>query len=92
MATNLGAQKARAMKSGSGAFDVEDFVGKLVHYMGGQNAFEDGISEDSDAEDVHVVGPPLDWDRIGRKAMAKSHRVPVTGFMYVIYFCPCSCL
>lgn len=80
MATNLGAQKARAMKSGSGAFDVDDFVTKLVHYMGGKNAFED-ISEDSESEYAHV-GSPLEWDRIGRKAMAKSHRVPVTGFMY----------
>ncbi|KAH9485011.1 Non-structural maintenance of chromosome element 4 [Psilocybe cubensis] len=78
MATNLGAQKARAMKSGSGVFDADNFVSKLVTYMGGKS-FE-AMSEDSDSDDGHGR-PPLDWDRIGRKAMAKSHRVPLTGFM-----------
>ncbi|KAF8161208.1 Nse4 C-terminal-domain-containing protein [Crassisporium funariophilum] len=80
VASNMGAQKARAMKSGSGAFDVDDFVSKLVSFMAGPNALEDALPDDSDAEDTND-GSPLDWDRIGRKAMAKSRRVPVMGFM-----------
>jgi len=79
MASNMGAQKARAMKSGSGAFDVDDFVSKLVRFMGGQKAIEETLDEDSDTEDINVTS--LDWDRIGHKAMAKSRRAPVMGFM-----------
>ena len=81
MASNLGAQKARAMKSGSGAFDVDDFVTKLLHFMGGQKSIEDSLPEDSDVEEPHDVASSLNWDRVGRKALAKSRRVPTMGFM-----------
>lgn len=81
MASNVGAQKARAMKSGSGAFDVDEFLSKLVNFLKDRKGPEDAFSEDSDGEDYggHIV--PLDWDRIGRKAMAKSCRVPMMDFM-----------
>jgi len=81
MASNMGAQKARAMKSGSGAFDIDDFVSKLVMFMGGQKSLEDGLPDDSDLEDTNDNSSTLDWDRIGRKAIAKSRRVPAMGFM-----------
>lgn len=88
MASSMGAQKARAMKSGSGAFDIDDFVSKLVQFMGGQRSIEDSLPDDSDAEEEALdVGPSLDWDRIGRKAMAKSRRVPAVGFMYSFFVC-----
>ncbi|KAJ3514329.1 hypothetical protein NLJ89_g2436 [Agrocybe chaxingu] len=80
MASNMGAQKARAMKSGSGAFDIDDFVSKLLRFMSGQKNLEDDLPEDSDGEDIPDQ-PALDWDRIGRKAMAKSRRIPAMGFM-----------
>lgn len=67
------------MKLGSAAFDVDDFVSKLISYMGGRQRFED---EEGDEMEV-VNGDALDWDKIGRKALAKSRRVPVTGFMYL---------
>ena len=81
MASNVGAQKARAMKSGSGAFDVDEFLSKLVNFLKDRKGPGRAFSEDSDGEDYggHVV--PLDWDRIGRKAMAKSRRVPMMSFM-----------
>lgn len=66
------------MKLGSAAFDMDDFVSKLITYMGGRQRFED---EDGDEMEV-VEDGALDWDKIGRKALAKSKRVPVTGFMY----------
>ncbi|KAF7361791.1 Non-structural maintenance of chromosomes element 4 [Mycena venus] len=78
MASNMGAQKARAMKSGSGSFDVDDFVSKLVTFMGGAKQLN---VDDSDSEGEDVNGVPLEWDRIGRKALAKSRRVPAMGFM-----------
>ena len=68
------------MKLGSAAFDMDDFVSKLITYMGGRQRFED---EDGDGDDMEAVEDgALDWDKIGRKALAKSKRVPVTGFMY----------
>ncbi|KAJ7346748.1 Nse4 C-terminal-domain-containing protein [Mycena albidolilacea] len=79
MASNMGAQKARAMKSGSGSFDIDDFVAKLVTFMGGAKQLN--VDDDSDGEDTEGSGAPLEWDRIGRKALAKSRRVPAMGFM-----------
>ncbi|KAF7376250.1 Non-structural maintenance of chromosomes element 4 [Mycena sanguinolenta] len=77
MASNMGAQKARAMKSGSGSFDIDDFVSKLVTFMGGAKQLDD----DSDGEDSEENHTSLEWDRIGRRALAKSRRVPAMGFM-----------
>ncbi|KIJ19025.1 hypothetical protein PAXINDRAFT_166918 [Paxillus involutus ATCC 200175] len=76
--SGISALKARAMKIGSAAFDMDDFVSKLITYMGGRQRFEDeDDGEEMEAEDDGT----LDWDKIGRKALAKSRRVPVTGFM-----------
>lgn len=68
------------MKLGSAAFDMDDFVSKLISYMGGRRRFED---DEGDEMEVAEDGA-LDWDKIGRKALAKSRRVPVTGFMYLL--------
>ncbi|KAF9237895.1 Nse4 C-terminal-domain-containing protein [Melanogaster broomeanus] len=76
--SSISAQKARAMKIGSAAFDMDDFVSKLITYMGGRQRFEDDeVDEEMQVEEDGA----LDWDKIGRKALAKSRRVPVTGFM-----------
>ncbi|TDL26111.1 hypothetical protein BD410DRAFT_764462 [Rickenella mellea] len=81
-ASGLGAAKARQMKSGSGTFDIDDLVAKLITFMGGrkhaderpENAgSDDEIDDDGDA--------PLEWEKIGRKALAKSRRVPAMDFM-----------
>ncbi|KAJ7271228.1 Nse4 C-terminal-domain-containing protein [Mycena rebaudengoi] len=73
-------QKARALKAGTGSFDVEDFIAKLVHFMGGNRAPFEVPSDDSDAEE-RDDDRPLEWARIGRRALAKSRRVPAMGFM-----------
>ncbi|KAI0338105.1 hypothetical protein BDW22DRAFT_1338385 [Trametopsis cervina] len=78
------AMLARAMKSGGGAFDIDDFVGKLITFMGGRRNVEmhDDDNDDDDVyDDDDGDGTPLDWERIGWKAMAKSRRVPVMDFM-----------
>lgn len=76
------------MKLGSAAFDMDDFVSKLITFMGGRQRFED-----EEGDDMEVVEEgTLDWDRIGRKALAKSRRVPVTGFMYPPSSGPLSCI
>ncbi|PFH50906.1 hypothetical protein AMATHDRAFT_143981 [Amanita thiersii Skay4041] len=78
-ASSMGAQKARAMKSGSGAFEVDEFVSKLISFMGGHRSLDDQPPEDSDAEQDGEA--PLEWERIGRKALAKSYRAPALSFM-----------
>ena len=67
------------MKSGSGAFDVDDFVNRLVTFMGGRAASQAGDDDEDDDEDVAT----LKWERIGWKALAKSRRVPAMDFMCV---------
>ncbi|PBK83586.1 hypothetical protein ARMGADRAFT_1136844 [Armillaria gallica] len=82
MASNLGAQKAQAMKSGTGAFDIDEFVSNLITFMGGRK-FRDQIPDDDSEIDAAEDDPDsvLDWGRIGQKALAKSHRVPALSFM-----------
>ena len=77
------AKMARAMKSGSGAFDIDDFIGRLVTFMGGRGTGEivDRSTEDGSYDDDEGDGMPLKWERIGWKAVAKSRRVPVMDFM-----------
>ena len=89
MASDMGAAKARAMKNDAGGFDVDDFVSKLITYMGGRkgglNKSPEG-SEDNDSqeEDEDDGDSPLDWEKIARLALAKSHRVPVMDLMSVL--------
>ena len=94
------AAKARAMKAGAGAFDIDDFVSKLITFMGGRRSGGGGggpkdrerpsSQEDADydedvddEEDDDEDDEPLNWERIGRKALAKSRRIPVMDFMCV---------
>jgi non-structural maintenance of chromosomes element 4 len=68
MASDIGATKAKLLKHDAGAFEVDDFISQLLLSM--------GASED--------ITDPLDasgWAKIGRKALAKSRRVPTIGFM-----------
>lgn len=75
------------MKSGAGAFDVDDFVARLATFMGGRKGVPNLDDSDSDAEE-DFSNELLDWGRIGRRALAKSHRVPVMDFMYVLHLSP----
>ncbi|KAJ3993335.1 Nse4 C-terminal-domain-containing protein [Lentinula boryana] len=73
------AQMARSLKSGLGAFDMDDYLVKLVTFMGGHKP-DNQNPDDPDADDA-LLDAPLDWDQIGRRALAKSRRVPVVGFI-----------
>ncbi|KII92185.1 hypothetical protein PLICRDRAFT_104315 [Plicaturopsis crispa FD-325 SS-3] len=79
--SNLGAQKARQMKSAGSSFDMDDFISKLITFMGGRKQIGGGLPDDSDVENGNDGDAPLDWDKIGRKALAKSRRVPAMDFM-----------
>lgn len=65
------------MKTTAGAFDMEDFIEKLISFMGGNKATGEAVEEGVEMDDT----APLAWDKIGRKALAKSRRVPVMDFM-----------
>lgn len=100
------AAKARAMKAGGGGFDIDDFVSKLITFMGGRRGGGGGgggagpkdrgerqadadYDEDvDDEEDDDEDDEPLNWERIGRKALAKSRRIPVMDFMCVLIIPP----
>ena len=77
MASNMSALKARSMKTTAGTFDVEDFIEKLISFMGGNKATGEAVEEGAEMDDT----APLKWDKIGRKALAKSRRIPVMDFM-----------
>jgi non-structural maintenance of chromosomes element 4 len=91
------AAKARAMKAGAGAFDIDDFVSKLITFMGGRRGGGAGPKDRSsggedeydgeDDDDDDGDDEPLDWEKIGRKALAKSRRVPLMDFMCVLWQC-----
>ncbi|KAF8586698.1 hypothetical protein K439DRAFT_1386760 [Ramaria rubella] len=88
MASDMGAAKAKAMKSDAGGFDMDDFVSKLITYMGGRKGGlkredSEGVEQqEEDEEDDDDGGDSLlDWEKVGRLALAKSHRVPVMDFM-----------
>jgi hypothetical protein len=94
------AAKARAMKAGAGGFDIDDFVSKLITFMGGRRggggpkdrgerqADADYDEDVDDEEDDDEGDEPLNWERIGRKALAKSRRIPVMDFMCVTHHQP----
>ena len=74
------------MKSGSGAFDTDEFVARLLTFMGGRkHASPAPADDDDDDSDYEDDGGILDWERIGRRALAKSRRVPAMDFMCVSY-------
>jgi hypothetical protein len=89
MASNVGAQKARAMKSGTGSFDLDEFISKLRNFMSG-GLKPENIAEDEDEmdPDYNAESSKLDWDRIGRLALAKSRRAPALSFMLYYNFQP----
>ena len=74
------------MRADAGGFDVDDFVSKLITFMGGrvQGGRERASVAPSDVEDEEFEAGPLNWEKIGRKALAKSRRVPAMDFMCVI--------
>ena len=59
------------MKLDSNSFDVDNYVSKLITFMGGRHL-------DSDE-------PDLNWKAIGRLAAQFTNRVPTSDFMWVYY-------
>ena len=61
-------------------------VARLLTFMGGRkHASPAPADDDDDDSDYEDDGGILDWERIGRRALAKSRRVPAMDFMCVSY-------
>lgn len=82
-ASDAGFQKARQMKIDADAFDTDDFVAKLVTFMGGRGG--KGVrtrggqeeEEGQDEEERELRG----WEKVGALLGLQSRRVPVMDFM-----------
>ncbi|KAJ2925138.1 hypothetical protein H1R20_g11961, partial [Candolleomyces eurysporus] len=55
------------------------FLNLLHTWGGGKGVADENIERHLDGDDA--IDTPLDWAKIGRKAMAKSRRAPAMGFM-----------
>ncbi|KAJ7038930.1 Nse4 C-terminal-domain-containing protein [Mycena alexandri] len=77
--TTATSRTARALRFGTGTFNIDDFVTRLITFMGGYKPPEEITSDASDLEEED--DSPLDWAKVGRRALARSRRVPAAGFM-----------
>ncbi|KZV98594.1 hypothetical protein EXIGLDRAFT_727665 [Exidia glandulosa HHB12029] len=85
---SLAGDVAKHNAASSRAFDVDEFVGRLVTFMGGRSAGrgrvqdDDDDEQDEDEEDPRASGgEPLAWDKVARRALTMSRRVPAMDFM-----------
>lgn len=86
----MGVVKAKAMKIDGAGFDADDFVAKLVTYMGdgaGIRARSESSRDDDENEekDIDANGGMLDWKKIGILSTRRSRQAPVIDFMRVSF-------
>jgi hypothetical protein len=72
--SDLAKQKARNVKLGDAAFNIDEFVAKLVSFAGGRHRRRHIVDED-DREDS------MDWAGLGRLSLGICRRAPTIGFM-----------
>lgn len=69
-ASDLAKLKVRNIELGDAAFNVDEYITKLIEYMGGR---------------THIDGEPnenaLDWAKLGKLAMGICRRPPTMGFI-----------
>ena len=71
--SDLAKQKARNLNLGDATFNVDEYVAKLVTFMGGRH--RGGRHNRERNEDV------MDWTNLGRVAAGICRRPPTIGFM-----------
>ncbi|KAG9006362.1 nuclear protein [Tulasnella sp. JGI-2019a] len=76
--SHLSAAKAKDLKHDGGGFDTEDFISKLVTFLGGNRIDVQADDEDDDAVEREIE---LNWDKLGWKALGKSQRGLGLDFM-----------
>ena len=83
--SEMGAAMARAMKHDAGAFDVDDYLAKILVFLGGADA---GVADDE--FDEREEDASLNWGRIGSNALKHSRRAVCMDFMWVHLRCSTS--
>lgn len=76
--SHISAAKARDLKHDGGGFDTDDFIQKLVAFLGGNRIEVQAEDEDEDAEAREVE---LNWEKLGWKMMGKTRRAVGLEFM-----------
>lgn len=69
--SNLGAAKARELKQAGGGFDTDDFIIKLVSFIGGNKTLSAPEGEDIEDEENIIE---LDWEKLGDGQFASRRR------------------
>jgi non-structural maintenance of chromosomes element 4 len=69
-ASDLAKQKARNIELGDAAFNVDEYITKLIEYMGGRTNIDGEPNENA-----------LDWAKLGKLAMGICRRPPTIGFI-----------
>src|SRR5579859_1422478 len=72
--SDLAKTKARNMKLGDAAFNVDEYVAKLVSYMGGRHHLQNGPTQRAHDDE-------MDWTTLGHLAQGICRRAPTLGFM-----------
>ncbi|KAJ3410270.1 nuclear protein [Chytridiales sp. JEL 0842] len=89
MAADMSAQRAARMKVAGKAFDLDEFIDKLITKMGGSN--EGGHRNDDNDDDEGPTGrrgrgdqegPLLDWYALGEAIRRSVIRAPTSDFMF----------
>ncbi|BGP09659.1 hypothetical protein JCM10049v2_005532 [Rhodotorula toruloides] len=93
--SEAGALKARQLKIDADAFDTDEFIARLVKFMGGQANARDARrkrtrgkraaendEDELDDDDEAEFDRPMKWIKVGRVLAAQSRRAAPFDFMY----------
>ena len=72
--SDLAKHKARNMKLGDAAFNIDEYVAKLVTFMGGRHHIQGQARNHADDDN-------MDWASLGRVAMGICRRPPTMDFL-----------
>jgi hypothetical protein len=88
-ASDAGALKARQLKLDANAFDSDDFVQRLLRFMGIQNmAGRRTRTQQADNDATELGDRPEEWwSLVGRELGKHSRRVTTSDHMYVLNYC-----
>ena len=75
--SSLGAAKAKALRHDGGGFETDEFIARMLHFLGGDRV----DLQDEDEENGEVVEVDLNWSKLGVQALGFSRRVPGLDFM-----------
>jgi non-structural maintenance of chromosomes element 4 len=73
--SDLAKLKARNMTLGDAAFNVDEYIARLVAFMGGRHQLPGRLNDPRERDDN------MDWALLGQTATEISRRPPTLGFM-----------